>query len=157
MACCGNGAPTTRAALTTNADTALSEGMVRLEYTGRNEGSIPFRVNGVVYRGGRHAAHRYADAPPEDARQLITMGMWREVRVVEPTKQPDNTGGDQQPDNDQQPGTPLPEALDQRVREALAAAGYTSVEEVRDADDETLLAVEGIGKATLAKVREATA
>lgn len=36
----------------------------------------------------------------------------------------------------------------------LIAAGYTSLDAVRSASDEELLAIEGIGEATLKKLRE---
>jgi len=59
-----------------------------------------------------------------------------------------------------QPTTELPEAETDADPLAdfpeLRAAGYTSVEEVRAADDKDLLAVKGVGQATLEKIRAAT-
>lgn len=39
------------------------------------------------------------------------------------------------------------------AKSALVAAGYVTLEGVISADDETLLAIDGIGKTTLAKIR----
>lgn len=38
-------------------------------------------------------------------------------------------------------------------REELEAAGYTTTEQVTDAADEDLLAIKGVGRGTLAKIR----
>lgn len=42
----------------------------------------------------------------------------------------------------------------QRLVQALAAAGYTSIDQVRAASDGALLAIDGIGPASLAQVRK---
>lgn len=52
-------------------------------------------------------------------------------------------------------GTTLP-LITPEINEALADAGYTSIEAVQAASDETLLAVPGIGKGRLKTIREAT-
>lgn len=52
-------------------------------------------------------------------------------------------------------GTPAGLAEDLPGRDVLAAHGYTSAEMVRAARDDDLLALPGIGPATLAKLREA--
>lgn len=46
-------------------------------------------------------------------------------------------------------------SLDEDTYELLIAAGYLTVEEVRIASDEELLAIKGIGPARLAETREA--
>lgn len=52
-------------------------------------------------------------------------------------------------------GYPLAE--DFPAREALMTAGYAYTEQVKRASDEVMLTVAGVGKATLAKIREALA
>ena len=49
-----------------------------------------------------------------------------------------------------------PDALDlpDDMRLKLAEAGYTTVEAIHEASDEELEAIEGIGKATVAKIRQ---
>lgn len=45
--------------------------------------------------------------------------------------------------------------LDQDVADALVSAGYETIDKVREASDEDLLAVKGIGKTKLKEIREA--
>lgn len=50
-------------------------------------------------------------------------------------------------------GTPLPEGFP--ARDLLLAAGYTTLERVQAATDEELLAIQGIGRRLLGKIRDA--
>lgn len=63
--------------------------MVRMEYTGGNEGSIPFSNpfggSGATYRGG--AGHRYADVDPLDVDFLLERG-WRLVPAGDKADKP---------------------------------------------------------------------
>lgn len=56
-------------------------------------------------------------------------------------------GGEQAPQDDL---GGLPDGLAERLR----AGGFTTRQQVRDADDERLLAIEGVGDATLKKIRD---
>ncbi|WP_034340147.1 hypothetical protein [Deinococcus misasensis] len=51
--------------------------------------------------------------------------------------------------------TPEPEPLPENfpALDLLQTAGFTTRQQVQQADDATLLAIEGLGKATLAKIR----
>lgn len=50
-------------------------------------------------------------------------------------------------------GTPLPEGFP--ARNLLLAHGYTTLEAVRDAPDDALLGIKGIGKKLLEEIRHA--
>lgn len=56
-------------------------------------------------------------------------------------------GGEQAPQDDL---GGLPDGLAERLR----AGGFTTRQQVRDADDERLLAIEGVGDVTLKKIRD---
>lgn len=47
--------------------------------------------------------------------------------------------------------------LEPRIRDLLTDAGYVSDEAIRAASDDELLAIKGIGEASLQHIREATA
>lgn len=53
--------------------------------------------------------------------------------------------------------TPLPEALSPTIRNFLTAAGYDTVEKIRDASDEDLNEIDGVGPVYITKIRAATA
>lgn len=59
----------------------VPDGLVRLEYTGENIGAVGFRSpqTGQTYRGGRSAAHRFVNAPPDDVGWLLNLAVWRVV------------------------------------------------------------------------------
>jgi len=62
--------------------------VVRMEYTGENQGAISFNVQGRVYRGGANALNRYIDALKEHVAYLESTGKWRiVVPVVESVPQ----------------------------------------------------------------------
>lgn len=72
MPCGGCGKKTVRISRSTTMSDA-----VRLEYTGINTGSIPFRgVSGQTYKGSAKT-HRFADVLPEDVQTLVNSGKWR--------------------------------------------------------------------------------
>ena len=56
--------------------------VIRMEYTGQNQGSIsyrnPFGGSGQTYRGGV-GVNRYADVDPLDEQFLLETGLWRTV------------------------------------------------------------------------------
>lgn len=51
------------------------------------------------------------------------------------------------------PYTPLPEGLTQKQLYSLEAAGLTTMERIKEATDDDLLALDGIGQATLRLLR----
>lgn len=54
------------------------------------------------------------------------------------------------------PYKPLPDTLTQAARDALEAAGYTTLERARAASDDELLALDGVGPATVKAIRDAS-
>lgn len=128
----------------------------------------------------RHAAHpdgelyvAHGDGPTLAAPTSLVsdrISKGRLLQVIEPSApaaaapEPDQGVP---PDTDQQtttdtgqepPADPLdaPGLLTQGQRDALAAAGFVTAADVRTADDAALAAVNGIGLATIARLREAT-
>ncbi len=80
---------------------------------------------------------------------------WQDANGKEtdpPTKKEERAAAEQ--DRGAAPtATPLPD--DFPSREILVAAGFTTMEGARAASDEALLALDGIGPATLQKIRDA--
>ncbi len=66
------------------------------------------------------------------------------------------------PEPERQPAAPPAadlaalKSIDAPVAERLRAAGITTQQQLRDTDDATLLGIEGIGEATVRKLREET-
>lgn len=86
----------------------------------------------------------YVELNDQDAELFLRRGF---------VKEPE--GGKQESSNEQPneaPGLTVPEGSG---REELIAAGYIADSDVRDTDDDTLLAIDGIGKATLERIRKA--
>ena len=95
---------------------------------------------------------RLADAAAELDAQIAALQARRAALGSEPAPTtaaappPDSTSGDTSDD--------LAElGLSAEVTERLRAAGLTTQQQVRDADDATLLGIDGIGDATLKKIR----
>lgn len=61
---------------------------VLMEYLGRNEGEIPFKVNGNTYRGANNASSRFVQVKAEDVTRLLALNVWRLVPLSAETKKP---------------------------------------------------------------------
>jgi glycosyltransferase involved in cell wall biosynthesis len=63
---------------------------VRMEYIGENVGSISFRGQHKVYRGGNNALHKFIDADGVDADSLVSTGRWKIISTgrEQPVSQP---------------------------------------------------------------------
>lgn len=70
-------------------ESGLTPNFVRLEYLGKNVGSITFYgKEGRAYRGGNNHKDRFVDALPEDAEILAKSRSWRIVPRQEPIPEP---------------------------------------------------------------------
>jgi hypothetical protein len=60
---------------------APDSGMVRLEFTGDNVGSIWYThpVSGTEYKGGNNSVDKYQDVPATDAPYLIGLGVFKRL------------------------------------------------------------------------------
>lgn len=158
----------------------MYENGVMMRYTGANRGHITLR--GVdrqrayrVARGWQGSVHT------DDVSRMLALGKFEVVveQVVPQADQPtslkaaDPPNDDVVPPNDdtappQGPQEPYEQHIltiehlqkvvgfGDEVAEGLKAA-FGTIDAIREASDEALLAVEGVGKATLAKIREALA
>lgn len=133
---------------------------VRMQYTGPHSGSISYTINGTAYRAGRFEP--FIDAAPDDVEGLEALGVFETVKAA-----PATTPIDQDvvalfddvvltPEQDVEITNfaALAELVSEPTASALRAAGYHAgnIATIHDAD---LLKVDGVGKATLAKIREA--
>lgn len=93
MGCCGQPSTGQRTAqgFTAQALTGGRTDMIRMEYTGTQEGFIPFSNpfggSGATYRGGI-GANRYADVDPVDVDFLLGTGAWRLVVTGDKSEKP---------------------------------------------------------------------
>lgn len=78
--------------------------------------------------------------------EVVSVYPWQARRLK-------NQGRAAEPEESAQGEDELAEAYGSDIALTLRDAGYTSVEEAKAADPETLLAVNGIGKATLRKIQ----
>ena len=126
MACCGQ-LPQTPHVIAQRMgllpeDSMSDQPMVRMEYVGSTEGTIPYQNpfggTGAVYRGGV-GINRYADVHPVDVDFLKGTGAWREVKAgakhERPRKDMEALIVDQSP--------VAQAAADQAAADALIAAG----------------------------------
>lgn len=74
---------------------------------------------------------------------------WRYAHWDEPQEE----GAEVQAEAPSPEGTPLPD--DFPARALLVEAGYTTLERVREATDEELLAIRGVGRRLLERIRDA--
>lgn len=140
---------------------------VRMQYTGPHSGSISYTINGTAYRAGRFEP--FIDAAPDDVEGLEALGVFETVKaapVQEPVATtpidqdvtvlfaPDDVVGLSPYEQNEDSDTQFTTVLGEDVANKLRAAGYHfgNIATIHDAD---LLKVDGVGKATLAKIREA--
>ena len=64
------------------------DGAVLMEYLGKNQGEIPFRVNGRVYRGANSAESRFVRVQPPDVAGLLALQAFRLVPLSSETRMP---------------------------------------------------------------------
>jgi glycosyltransferase involved in cell wall biosynthesis len=57
-------------------------GMVRLEFTGPEKGSLPFMVNGKTYRVADNDGERVIDVPAADAPRFLSYGCFKAVQMA---------------------------------------------------------------------------
>lgn len=148
------------------------EGTTTLRYAGTAQGGRYYTApSGTRYLAGGSRTTRDVQIADADREWALSSGLFVEMPVApEPATAP--TGADQ-PDKhaqeiqrltgtqdapaEQQASDPLADAVGPSAAESLRGAGYADLAAVQQASDDELLAVDGIGDATLKKARKAKA
>ena len=109
-------------------------------------------LSGTTYKAGTHTLDESI------ANILVAANATTDVQPIEPVAaepvQP-VTDGDAGTPNGEPPAEPtLESVVGSKAAASLAAAGYTTYGDAVAADDATLSAIDGIGEATIKKLRE---
>jgi hypothetical protein len=150
---------------------AVMQNAQRMEYQGSSSGSITFNApSGHSYSAGK--IDPFIDAHPDDvewltARSFVAVDLDQDGNATDAQVQQQAAREHEETQRraaeaerlrlaQQQSGDPFV-ALDVRqdVKDALIAGGFADADALRNATDEQLLALDGVGTSTLFKVRQA--
>ena len=115
-----------------------------------------YRYQGAVYGPGKDLEVPEAVAQVVRASQPpapVAESAPQEPAAAASTGQPAQTGQPQQPADPPKTEVFTVDGIDTDTMEALREAGFDSAEKIKAASDDELLAVKGIGPATLEKLR----